>query len=46
MNKLAAAIWLLGILAAGEELDGAEVLPPVATVQPAGLVVAVAGIRG
>lgn len=46
MRKLAAAIWLLGILAAGEELDDSEVLPPTPAVQPAGLVVAVAGIRG
>lgn len=46
MKKLAAAIWLLGILAAGEELDGVEVIQPATAAQPSGLVVAVAGIRG
>lgn len=46
MRKLAAIVWLLGILAAGEDPDGAEVLPPAPAAQPAGLVVAVAGIRG
>ncbi|MCZ2172982.1 MAG: hypothetical protein LC110_00425 [Burkholderiales bacterium] len=46
MRKLAAIVWLLGILACGEEPGGVEVLPPVPAVQPAGLVVPVAGIRG
>lgn len=46
MKKLAAIVWLLGILATGEELDAAEVLPPAPAAPPTGLVVAVAGIRG
>lgn len=45
MKKLAAAIWLLGVLACGEELDDSEVIQPAPATQPAGLVV-VAGIRG
>lgn len=39
MKKLAAAIWLFGILAAGKELDGLEVIQPAPVAQPSGLVV-------
>lgn len=47
MRKLAAILWLLGILALGEELDGMEVFQPTTVTQASGkLVEPVLGIRG